>query len=250
VSPPQRVVSESQLNALGLAFFFARLKVENTEWRTIVLDDVVNSFDADHRMGLARLLAEEFSDWQVLLFTHDSSFTLLAEQILKGWRFWQIVAWSAAGGPVLGDADPLRRLKARLDAGETALDLGGLARVALERSLSRPLERLGLPIRHDPRSRFSSSEYLDALQDGFTDRGSSLKDLAVLKRMKAQSYLTNIGAHDRPANPTLSTADLRQMADDLDELAVGLICQDCAKPVWEIHKDLRHSQCECGKLTV
>ncbi len=250
VSPPQRVVSDSQLNALGLAFFLARLKVEDTPWRTLVLDDVVNSFDADHRMGLAHLLAEEFGDWQVVFFTHDNMFATLIAEVFSGWRFWQIVAWNPKEGPVLSEGDPLKRLKDRLDAGEAAIDLGSLARFALERGLSRPLERLGLPIRFDRRSRYSAREYLDALQKGLADRGSSLQDLSVLNRMRGESYLVNVAAHDRQADPSLSTEDLRQMVADLEELNTNFTCSDCGRPVWEMQKGVGSFQCKCSKLSV
>lgn len=249
VSPPQRVVSESQLNALGLAFFLARVKVESTPWRTLVLDDVVNSFDADHRMGLARLLSEEFADSQVLLLTHDSVFLEMASQYLVGWRFRQIIAWSPTGGPVIDDAEPLQRLKRRLNDGESGSDLGGLARIALERALSRPLERLALPIRHDRRSRYSAREYVDALLGGFAARGSQLKGLAVLERMKGASYIVNLGAHDRAADPALNSADLHQLVKDIDELAAAFVCEECKEPVWESERGRGHFQCECGKLT-
>ena len=250
VSPPQRVVSDSQLNALGLALFLARLKIEDTPWRTLVLDDVVNSFDADHRMGLARLLTEEFSDWQVLLFTHDNVFAAMSERFFIGWRFWQIAAWTPREGPTLSEGDPLKRLKARLEAGETASDLGGLARVALERGLSRPLERLGLAIRFDRRGRHTATEYLDALQKGLAERESTLKDLPVLTRMKGASYLANIGAHDRQADPSLSTNDLRQMVNDLQELEKSFTCINCDRPAWEMQEGNSHFQCECSKLAV
>ena len=212
VQPPQRVVSESQLNALGLAFFLARQKTGDTLWRTLVLDDVVNSFDSDHRMGLARLLTEEFADWQILFFTHDNMFATLGERFFTGWRFWQIVAWSPSEGPVLSEGDPLKRLKQRLDNGEAAADLGSLARFALERGLSRPLERLGLPIRFDRHQLHSAPEYLDALQKGFAERGSALRDLPVLTRMRGEAYLANVGSRP-PGRPLVEHGRLATAGD-------------------------------------
>jgi hypothetical protein len=43
VSPPQRVLSESQLNALGISLFLAELKISQGPWKTVVLNDVANS---------------------------------------------------------------------------------------------------------------------------------------------------------------------------------------------------------------
>jgi len=250
VSPPQRVVSESQLNALGLAFFLARLKVEDVPWRTLVLDDVVNSFDGNHRMGVAKLLAEEFGDWQILFFTHDAVFVSMSSKHFAGWRFQQIIGWSPTVGPIIDDEDPLKRLCARLDAGTAASELGTLARLALERGLSAPLERLRLPIRFSRHSDFTAHDYRDALDKGLSDRGSPIKDSPVLARMRTANYLTNLSAHDRPSDPLLGTEDLRQLVDDLRELANEFVCSDCGRPVWESQKTKQrdHFQCRCGKL--
>jgi len=181
VSPPQRILSESQLNAMGLALFLARIKVEPQPWRTIVLDDVVNSFDANHRVGLARLLAEEFGDWQVLLLTHDRVFATVARKLLgTGWRFTEIAAWTPQGGPVLIEGGSREQLRARLAEGRSGSELGGLARVALEQGLSFPLEKLGLEIRYDPLGRYSAYDYLQALRRGLLERKSTLANLRCL----------------------------------------------------------------------
>jgi hypothetical protein len=251
VSPPQRVMSESQLNALGLALFLAQLKVDPQPWRALVLDDVVNSFDASHRVGLARLIAEEFAEWQVLLVTHDRIFATLARKMLPGWRFIEIAAWTPTGGPVLAEGNIRDRLRDRLAEGSSASELGGLARVALEQGLSFPLEKLCLEIRHDPLGRYSAHEYLVALRRGLRDRKSSLAALPVLPRMEADSYLINIGAHDRPADPALTTDELRRLVDDLAELEEAFVCTACGEPVWWLSRDAgRHHQCRCSALAV
>ena len=252
VSPPQRILSESQLNAMGLALFLSRIKVEPQPWRTIVLDDVVNSFDANHRVGLARLLGEEFGDWQVLLLTHDRVFATLARKLLTtGWRFSEIAAWTPHGGPVLVEGGPREQLRARLAEGRSAIELGGFARVALEQGLSLPLEKLGLEIRHDPLSRYSAYNYLQALRRGLRERTSTLADLPVLARMEAASYLVTLGAHDRPSDQAPSTEDLRHLVEDLAELEEGFVCTSCGDPVWALPLDGgRHHQCRCATLAV
>jgi hypothetical protein len=248
ISPPQRILSESQLNALGLSLFLAQLKVGGSEWRTIVLDDVVNSFDASHRLGLAQLLVDEFADWQPLVFTHDRMFFELARRIAPFWSLKQIVAWTPAGGPVIDEGDMRELLRRRIAEGRGAAELGGLARSALEQALSRPLERLELPIRFDPFARYSAKEYLDALHAGLRAHNSSLADAAVLRRMDAESYIVNLGAHDRVADPSLTVGDLSRLVCDLDELDAAFRCADCGKPVWAAERTGHRHQCQCGKL--
>lgn len=247
VSPPQRIVSESQLNALGLSYFLAHAKSSQSDWRTIVLDDVVNSFDSDHRKGVADLLADEFADWQVIILTHDHAFFSMNQQIFNTWLFKQIVGWSPKGGPVIDEGDPVERLEARLHAGVSAAELGTLARVALERSLAVPLEKLRLPIRFDRRGLYSASEYRDWLSRGLKERTSNVPAETVLAKIKGASYLVNLGAHDKPTSPLLHTNDLYQLVKDIKDLADSLECSTCTKKVWATQTGSRF-QCGCGSL--
>lgn len=107
-----------------------------------------------------------------------------------------------------------------------------------------------MPIRYDPFGRFSARDLLDALRSGLKKSESdSLKDLAVLKRMSAESYMSNLGAHYRPTDPQPSIADLSRLASDLDELQNAFKCSSCESNVWGLSNESRHSwQCGCGAL--
>jgi hypothetical protein len=249
VSPPQRIMSTSQLNALGLALMLARLSEEPCGWRTLVLDDVVNAFDATHRQGLARLLADEFADWQVIVLTHDRAFREILRSVTKQWRFQEVIAFSPRSGPVFNDADPRVELRRRLvEDGATAMELAHLARRALEQGLWRPLYKLRFPALHfDPEQRYGVRDYLHALRRGFKQASSPLKDLRVLARMEVDSYMVNLGVHDRFDAAALSTDDLLRLADDLDELDAALHCQGCRAPIWR-QDGGAGMHCACGTL--
>jgi hypothetical protein len=250
ISPPQRIMSTSQLNALGLALHLARLKLEDQPWRAVFLDDVVNSFDAGHRQGLARLLNEEFSDWQVIVLTHDQAFKDILRRSTSGWRFQEIAAFSPRGGPQLSEGDPCRALRARLDDGATPMEVAHLARRALEQSLRTPLAKLRYQIRYDPDQRYAAHDYLLALRRGLAHADSTVKGLPVLNRMETASYMANLGVHDRDAT-AVTTDDLLRLADDLEELDAGFRCTHCGEPVWRQHrpKQGRESfRCGCGAL--
>jgi hypothetical protein len=55
----------------------------------LFLDDVVVSFDRNHRGMIVQLLQDEFSERQVIIFTHDRDwYTELRYQLdAKDWRF-------------------------------------------------------------------------------------------------------------------------------------------------------------------
>jgi AAA domain len=248
VSPPQRVMSESQLNALGLALLLARAKLEEQPWRVLVLDDVVNSFDGDHRQGLARLLADEFGDWQLIVTTHDLAFFDVMRRTLPKLPAKRIVAWTPTGGPLLGEGDPRKRLGERLSEGATAQELGGIGRVALEEALQKPLEKLELPIRYDRGARYSPIQLLQALKGGLAKRRWDADSLQLLQRMEGSAYMLNLGVHNRPDSGALSEQDFHLLIQDLEALEKLLECPDCGTPVWLEQRGGANFHCKCGKV--
>lgn len=63
--------SEGHLDSLGLCIFLAFIRRYNKDFPLIVLDDVLTSIDAGHRMKVAQLLATEFKNYQIVITTHD-----------------------------------------------------------------------------------------------------------------------------------------------------------------------------------
>jgi len=63
--------SEGHLDSMGLCIFLAFIKKFNNDLNFIVLDDVLTSIDAGHRLRVAQLIATEFKDYQIIITTHD-----------------------------------------------------------------------------------------------------------------------------------------------------------------------------------
>ena len=250
VRPPQKVMSESQLNALGLALFLARLKTDPPGWRTLVLDDVIASFDSVHQTRLIRLLNSEFADWQILLLTHDQqlSRTVIAEA--PDWLHEKVVAWTVLEGPSFGSANLRTRLRQKLDAGEPAEELGGLARLAIEQALERPVRKLGLKIRHDPFNVYAAAEYRQALVDGLADGDFPRAEDEVLNRLRTAGSVSNRACHYKDHEPGITEEDLRLLLEDLAALDRLFRCDECTKAVWEISaQGSSRCQCKCGALS-
>ena len=97
--PPMKYLSESHLNSLGVVLFLASAKPFNQTSKFLVLDDIVTSFDLNHRRRLLRLIKEEFSDWQIVLLTHEAFwFDMIKKELVpEGWLVHE-VEWDGENG--------------------------------------------------------------------------------------------------------------------------------------------------------
>jgi len=98
---PSGFLSDSQIHSLALALRLAAIKRFNTAAPIIALDDIVTSYDADHRRTIAALLAKEFTDFQLIITTHDERFFIyLMDQLGdQNWHYTRIIRFDADFGP-------------------------------------------------------------------------------------------------------------------------------------------------------
>jgi recombinational DNA repair ATPase RecF len=73
-SHPLGFYSEGHLDSLGIAIFLAYIR-RFAGVQLLILDDIMATIDGAHRLRLARLLADEFTDYQIILTTHDRLWT-------------------------------------------------------------------------------------------------------------------------------------------------------------------------------
>ena len=89
----------------------------------IVLDDVVTSYDADHRRTIAGVLSKYFADFQVIIVTHDEQFfNFMKDQLPQSrWDFKRITEVRDGFGPVFHDHRTRDEvIDNRLDSGKSA----------------------------------------------------------------------------------------------------------------------------------
>jgi hypothetical protein len=258
ISPPRLVLSESHLNSLGLCLFLAAAREFNSETRFIVLDDIVNSFDADHRAQLADLLIHEFADFQIIAFTHDPIWFDILRRMARAWEVRRIVGWSYELGVQieLPPGDERARIEKYLDEGEEGIG-GNLARQYVERRLKFLCRELRVPVPYREgydNERRGPEELFQALRRQVRDRQQFAgRDDPVWNDFGASSFLANLASHDQPAVPIpLSAGDVRFALETLGQLVDLFRCsnENCKKWVWRLRSDPSSDecQCECGNL--
>lgn len=81
-----QVLSEGHIKILGLSILLAKAVKDNMNF--IILDDIVNAIDDEHRNGVANLLMKhkDFADIQIILSTHGDQFIMKLKDKLGSLR--------------------------------------------------------------------------------------------------------------------------------------------------------------------
>ena len=162
----QNFLNEARLSALALAIYFAGRLVSTptttpNALKLLVLDDVLIGLDHSNRLPLLDVLADLFSDWQIVLMTHDRGWFDLAYAKISPaqWCCYEIFEGdqrASAPSPVFRSVamDPSRDRPARIyiDYAKQLLKLNypeaaaNYARQAMEATLRGGCEKQHIPI--------------------------------------------------------------------------------------------------------
>lgn len=255
---PRLTLSEGYRNSLGLCIFLAMAKRDPASDRPVLLDDVVVSFDRNHRGMIVDLLEQEFSERQVVVLTHDREWYTELRQRLNE-KTWSFKALMPYGEPVDGirwstktSTFPDARAHLKNDPDVA----GNTARKIMDIELATLAERLKirLPYRHSFKNDHRMShEFLERLiADGGIaleiKNGASYRKYSEAIELlgnadKLLSAWGNKGSHsfDVMKNEATKLIDACEMALE------SLVCTTCDKAV---HKfgDGSDLQCSCGQL--
>jgi len=251
---PSAYLSESHVNCLGLSFFLASVRAFNKENRFIVLDDVISSFDRAHRTRFTQLLTGEFSDYQILLLTHEQEFFELVSSEVKG-KGWLIrrFVWSEDNGSSIehGVADLRERIQNKFR--DKNIDgLGNDMRIYTERVMKEISNNIDAQVAfryNEHNEKRMASELLDAVHSRVSRKGSGLKEIADIPRLKRMPmFIANIASHDSKFNAGVE--DLAVMWEGICETIGTFYCNDCETIISTKYFDSVESKirCKCGNL--
>jgi energy-coupling factor transporter ATP-binding protein EcfA2 len=250
--PPHGVLSESHLNSLAIALFLAMAASFNEQLGFLILDDVINSFDVEHRGRLAELLADGFGEWQLIVLTHDQQFFEHLSRRAPSWRRIEITSWSHASGPrttKYETSGTLAAARERLQSG----DVQGAAtkgRRALEELLQEVCEALWAPLpfrRGQANDRREIGELFVGLRRALREHAKSqLQTLEpMFKHLEADVGATlNVAAHASRGRP--GAGEVTAALERIETLDAHWSCPSCRTRVW--HKGTPDAaRCRCGK---
>lgn len=256
VFPPQKYFSESHLNCFGISFFLASVIAFNKQNKFLIFDDVISSFDSNHRKKFADLLFEKFSDYQIILLTHEEQWFQYVKQIAKkkGWLINEI-KWTEIKGTYLEESPS--ELKIQIEEnilnGNIAF-LGNPIRKYLEQVLKKICSNLEVKLSfryNDINEKRMPDEMLSELKAKINKYSTELKTkLPIIDRLTNSSLLGNLLSHDNPFNPKLG--DLKAFWSDILEFEELFYCTDptCKRSdvsIKNYDSVLKNIRCGCDK---
>ena len=257
---PRLTLSEGYRNSLGLCIFLAMAKqVEDIE-RPLFLDDVVVNLDRNHRGMIQELLEREFSDRQVIIFTHDRAWYTELRNLLPEdrWIFKTLLPYET---PEIGIRwshktttfdDARAHITGRPDvAGNDARKIMDVELPIIAEGL-----RIRLPyLRSDMNDRRMADEFLTRLvADGkkcFEKKSGDNYEKnmnAVNACSKARNLLIAWG--NRASHTfDMVKSEATKLIDACEIAIASFKCDSCHQNVWRLDDNKsRFVQCRCGKI--
>lgn len=252
---PGGYLSDSQIHSVALALRLAAILAFNTNAPIVVLDDVVTSYDVDHRRSIVQLLAKMFADHQIVVTTHDERFFLFLKDMLadKDWKFTRITGLDPSFGPRFADHKVTdEMIEARWAQGQSAANemrqaeeefLLNLARDFNVTVRIRPLER---PYKYD-RGELASAvaSYLNsaALKPPAVP-GVNNRFLNTLQKGEVENFGTHF-SDDPGAFPSLG--DEKARWEEFKAFRAAFACPKCKSKRFQRPMSLQKPLCAADK---
>lgn len=254
---PRLTLSEGYRNSLGLCIFLALANQKSVKDKPIFLDDIVSSFDRNHRGMIANLISKELSERQVFLFTHDREWFAELKNRLQSssWKFFKLKQWIS---PSIG-IELVPSTYTFKEAEELLPDYiaasGNAVRAIMDTELPKAAEKLqiAMPYRYghhnDTRTCVDFLNYL--ISQGKTKFEIKNQDWETyqeaLESWKEAKELLVTWANRASHGKSISITEAQQLVDVCKNALTFFTCKHCKKKVWHL-KGSKHMQCQCGLI--
>lgn len=230
--PPQKYLSESHLNCLGIAFFLTSVLAFNKLNKFFILDDVISSYDSIHRKRFVDLLIEKFPDYQIIIMTHEKNWFEIVRNMVKG-RNWLVneIKWNEENGAYIDE--PIKDLRERIETkiGNSEVDgLGNDFRIYLEHILKQIACNLEVKMKflfNDENEKRMSNELFSDLKIRLKNTG--LNENTTIDRLSSSLFILNLESHDNKKTFNASIRDFKACWEDVKEFENLFFCDSCGK---------------------
>lgn len=251
ITPAFKFLSESQVNSFGLAFFLAAVKRFNKDFKFFILDDVVNSFDSFKRPRVAQLIASKFSDFQVLMITHDQIFFDTVQRNFPEWQRYKFINWKYTTGLTCKPSkNYLEEIQSYIDD-DNAITAGQTLGKYLEWIFGILCENMQTPIPYRVENVYTLMDFYNPLAKRFREKlklaNSQHKLNGLFDEFETGTIFRNYCVHwKNEANP-FTTDEIDAIFKKWIEIEQMIFCTPCKSFVhFEKLNSTEYMRCDCG----
>lgn len=255
ITPAFKFLSESQVNSFGLAIFLASVKHFNKDFKFFILDDVVNSFDSFKRPRVAKLIASKFSDFQVLMITHDQIFFDTVQRNFPEWQRYKFTAWDYSTGPKCKPSkNYLEEIQSYIDD-DNPITAGQTLGKYLEWIFGILCEKMETPIPYRVENVYTLSDYYNPLAKRFRDKlklaNTQHKLFDLLNEFETGTIFRNYCVHWKNEATQFTTEEIDTIFKKWVEIEQIIFCTSCKSFVhYESISNTTYVRCDCGTINL
>ena len=252
ISPAYKILSESQLNSFGLSIFLASIKNFNTDFKFIILDDVINSFDAYKRPRVIDLLEENFSDYQILLLTHDSIWLDRLQRSFPQWIRKHFLGWDYAIGPRVEPGKNSYEQIEEFLAKDNPTEAGRTFGVYLEWILQLLCENCETSMKYNRRNEHCLSELFQAFRERLKKKLKATHSIVkLISDFETDTGFRNFCAHWKDPEIPYTSSEIEEIVERWKNIEVKIECNKCHKFIrYEKVDGHEHISCPCRELNL
>ncbi|MFJ6896848.1 AAA family ATPase [Streptomyces hokutonensis] len=245
---PQKIFSEGYQDLIALLYFLAvaRAAGEQGQAKILILDDVLQSVDANIRVALMELVVRDFKDWQLLITVHDRLWRNQLRDIFQRMGHpmveIEIRQWRFDAGPnvVSGGVDPASSLWSAMDAADPFTVCGVAGRL-----LEQICDRLSWTIPTSVKRKRGDAYTLADLWPGIMKELKRTSCADTLMRVDRWVHLRNAaGAHYNEWAEGVTWVEAESFGYAVLEFYGEVHCDACKQ--WVERSGAKVFTCRCG----
>ncbi|MFV8351733.1 hypothetical protein [Flavobacterium sp. XS2P14] len=255
ITPAYKFMSESQINSFGLSIFLAAVKHFNSSFKFMILDDVVNSFDAFKRPKVAQLLAAKFNDFQILMLTHDQVFFDTIQRHFPQWNRYKFSSWDYTTGPRCNFSNNYIEEIEKLIIDDDPIGAGQKLGRYLEMVFGIINENLQTQMRYKLENIYTLSEFYEPLVKRIKDKlklpNKQHKISILFGEFEQGTIFRNYCSHWKDEASQFTSTEIDSIFRKWLEIESEIYCSNCKSYChYESVSSIEYVRCNCGNLNL
>lgn len=257
---PRMTLSEGYRNSLGLSIFLSMAKRVSDTDRPLFLDDVIVSLDRNHRGMVAELLKKEFSERQVVIFTHDRDwYAELRHQLdNKNWVFKTLLPYETPDIGIRWSHKTTTFDDARTHNLTRPDSAGNDARKIMDTELSLIAEKLQIKfpyLRAEKNDKRMAHDFLERLSGSGKkcfekkENGQYVIHKEAIEAFEHADKLIVTWANHASHTFDVVQSEAKMLIDTCEKALDFFKCKSCGENIWFADSEKKEwVQCQCGEL--